>query len=154
MLLRHPLSPLKLSATKLKLISLLLFFVCLCDSANPFSLTFLVIFVRTCLVFYDNGGTMLEIFEIAARDNVRKSILVTSVPLSSKSQLEWVGFNVMAGQSVCQWVCHLFSSLQPTIVIEVMIVIVGVILIIICTMISCHNNYCLFDFLSQGLWWP
>ena len=45
---------------------------------------------------------MLEIFEIAARDNVRKSILVTSVPLSIKSQLEWVGFNVMAGQLVCQ----------------------------------------------------
>ena len=38
----------------------------------------------------------VEILEIAARDNMKKSLLITPVPLSLGSQLEWVGFNVVS----------------------------------------------------------
>ena len=42
----------------------------------------------------------LEILEIAARDNLKRSLLITSVPLSPMSNLEWVGFNVLAGNLI------------------------------------------------------
>ena len=40
---------------------------------------------------------MVEVLEVSSRDNVRKSTLVTSVPLSAGSHLSWVGFSVTAG---------------------------------------------------------
>jgi hypothetical protein len=47
--------------------------------------------------YHDNGKTMVEVLEVSARDNVRKSTLVTSVPLSAGSHLSWVGYSVTAG---------------------------------------------------------
>jgi Minichromosome loss protein, Mcl1, middle region len=47
--------------------------------------------------YHDNGKTMVEVLEVSARDNVRKSTLVTSVPLSADSHLSWVGYSVTAG---------------------------------------------------------
>ena len=49
-------------------------------------------------VYYHDSGMKVEILEIAARDNMKKSLLITPVPLSLGSQLEWVGFNVVSGK--------------------------------------------------------
>ena len=49
-------------------------------------------------VYYHHNGQMVEIFEIAAVDNLRKSILREPVPLSAGSQLEWVGYDVTLGE--------------------------------------------------------
>ena len=43
---------------------------------------------------------MVEVMEISARDNVKKSALIIPVPLSTDSQLSWVGFNVTTGTFV------------------------------------------------------
>ena len=49
-------------------------------------------------MYYYDSGMKVEVFEIAARDNMKKSLLITPVPLSFGSQLEWVGFNVVSGK--------------------------------------------------------
>ena len=59
-----------------------------------------VIIIRYNTVYYYDGGVKLEILEIAARDNLKRSLLITSVPLSPMSNLEWVGFNVLAGNLI------------------------------------------------------
>lgn len=58
----------------------------------------MLLFSNFVVYYHDRGQIVVEIMEISARDNVKKSILVTPVPLSPNSQLSWVGFDITTGK--------------------------------------------------------